>query len=446
MLNFCLTVESLQDDLQYKPAEERRACLRTLYDTYLAASAPDRIELDPSVAQSVHAAVERAVQATGELQRVPEWACFREAYDYVYQLLNERYCPSFLHSTAYFEALLQNSQLTRPTPAPQPAASVAYATLTGVRGPQHPRLAATLSRSQIRRRVRESLQGPAARPADARGAGTAAGERARGGQLADTLRVGARRPGATGVGAYGVTATVSDDDAGTLTARPWATRNDTVDNESLELSDETRMASMAAVDSSSWVTSITGFDVVEDDGDRFANYTVEVRQGDASAGREEPLAWKAPDRSGTWSVQRRYTEFLNLYSILRRTMRRELAGVVMPSRHLFSRHDRAFFEARREELNRFLTELLGIPAVRTSHIMQTFLLPTRDFARACRAQTTSEFFARLLAVSEDAFSAPSMQEPMPIDPTRYRTLAAVLRRTRRWAMHNTTAAAASFAP
>ena len=99
----------------------------------------------------------------------------------------------------------------------------------------------------------------------------------------------------------------------------------------------------------------------EEDGQEFALYVIEVHR---KAGEQMSAA--------SWAVARRYSEFHDLHQRLR-TMYPAVRHLNFPRRRLVMKLQREFLHRRRTSLERYLRELLQLPAVCRSRDLRAFL-------------------------------------------------------------------------
>ncbi|XP_062508311.1 sorting nexin-14-like isoform X2 [Corticium candelabrum] len=112
VLQFCLALEdltrrSVRDDLS---DEECRSLLneaKTLYETYFAPNAWDKILMDQQIVNDLQTAVEayNADNPKEGLRRLKQSTPLIKAYEYVNKLLENTYSPLFHHSDTYYEHL-----------------------------------------------------------------------------------------------------------------------------------------------------------------------------------------------------------------------------------------------------------------------------------------------------------------------------------------------------
>ena len=112
----------------------------------------------------------------------------------------------------------------------------------------------------------------------------------------------------------------------------------------------------------------------EDDGQEFALYVIEVQR---KAGENMSAA--------SWAVARRYSEFHDLHQRLR-TIYPAVRSLDFPRRRLVMKLQREFVHKRRVALERYLRELLRLPAICRSRDLRAFLsqsaiISTKDSSR-----------------------------------------------------------------
>ena len=112
----------------------------------------------------------------------------------------------------------------------------------------------------------------------------------------------------------------------------------------------------------------------EDDGQEFALYVIEVQR---KAGENMPAA--------SWAVARRYSEFHDLHQRLR-NMYPGVRSLEFPRRRLVMKLQREFLHKRRTSLEKYLRQLLRLPAVCRSRDLRAFLsqsaiISTKDSTR-----------------------------------------------------------------
>ena len=112
----------------------------------------------------------------------------------------------------------------------------------------------------------------------------------------------------------------------------------------------------------------------EDDGQEFALYVIEVQR---KAGENMPAA--------SWAVARRYSEFHDLHQRLRQVYP-IVRNLDFPRRRLVMKLQREFLHKRRISLERYLQELLRLPAVCRGRDLRAFLsqsaiISTQDSTR-----------------------------------------------------------------
>lgn len=99
----------------------------------------------------------------------------------------------------------------------------------------------------------------------------------------------------------------------------------------------------------------------EEDGKEYAQYAIEVSR---NAGEKMPAA--------TWTIMRRYSEFLELHQKLR-TRYPSVRNLDFPRRRMVMKLQNEFLQKRRQALEKYLSELLHLPDVCRSRELRAFL-------------------------------------------------------------------------
>lgn len=99
----------------------------------------------------------------------------------------------------------------------------------------------------------------------------------------------------------------------------------------------------------------------EDDGREYAAYIIEIQR---NAGEQMPAA--------TWTINRRYSEFLELHQKLRE-MYPTIRNANFPRRRMVMKLQAEFLQKRKLALEQYLREILSLPEVCRSRELRTFL-------------------------------------------------------------------------